>query len=108
MESSDIDANPSEGSYALLGDGARQHYFAFYKHIFSHKEKALDRKTRELVAVAAALAFNCHNCLDGHIKKARLSGATEAQIAEVVEVTLAVSAAAVVDRADGAAARLRT
>ncbi len=108
MESAGMDTPPPAGSYALLGEAARKHYFAFYKHIFAGQGRALDRKTRELVAIAASLAVNCNNCLDGHIKKARQSGATEAEIAEVVEVTLAVSAAAIVDRADGCAARLGT
>lgn len=100
--------DPPPGSYALLGADARRHYLSFYKHIFAAEGRALDRKTRELVAIAAALALNAGSNLDGHLRKARQYGATEAEIGEVVEVTLGVGAATIVDRADGASARLGT
>lgn len=101
-------AEPAPGprSYALLADEAKRIYFEFYKDTYREKGAALDRRTKELVAIAAALALNCPNCLDGHIKKALKDGATREEISEVIQVTLGVAAATIVDRSDLAGARL--
>ncbi len=93
-------------SYALLDDQAKSIYFEFYKDTYKEKGSALDRKTKELIAIAAALAMNCPNCLDGHIKKALKDGATREEISETIQVTLGVAAATIVDRSDMAGARL--
>lgn len=93
-------------SYALLADQAKSIYFEFYKDTYREKGAALDRKTKELVAIAASLALNCPNCLDGHIKKALKDGATREEISETIQVTLGVGAAAIVDRSDMAGFRL--
>ena len=93
-------------SYALLGDQAKGIYFSFYKDTYKEQGAALDRKTKELIAIAASLAANCPNCLDGHIKKALKDGATREEISETIQVTLGVAAAAIVDRSDLAGARL--
>ncbi len=93
-------------SYALLADHAKGLYFEFYKDTYKERGAALDRKTKELIAIAASLAFNCQNCLDGHIKKALKDGATREEISETIQITLGVAAAAVVDRSDLAGWRL--
>lgn len=93
-------------SYALLGDGAKSLYLEFYKDTYKTQGAALDRKTKELVAIAASMALNCPNCLDGHIRKALKDGATREEISEVIQVTLGVAAAAIVDRSDMAGHRL--
>jgi AhpD family alkylhydroperoxidase len=93
-------------SYALLADQAKTLYLDFYKDTYRERGAALDRRTKELVAIAASLAFNCQNCLDGHIKKALRDGATRDEISEVIQITLGVAAAAVVDRSDLAGFRL--
>lgn len=48
--------------------------------------EALDRKTKELVAVAASSVGRCPHCTDGHLAGAREAGATEAEIAEALAV----------------------
>lgn len=95
------------GSYALLDPEVKRRYLDFYRSTYQDKGKAaLDRKTKELIAIAASLAFNCQNCLDGHIKKAIRDGATRREISEAIEVTFGVSAASIVDRSDLAGWRL--
>ena len=93
-------------SYALLDPKAKRLYLEFYKDTYKSDGAAMDRKTKELVAIAASMAFNCPNCLDGHIKKALKDGATREEISEVIQITLGVAAAAVVDRSDMAGSRL--
>ena len=63
----------------------------------------LDRKTKELVAIAASLATKCQGCLEGHIKKALKFGATKEEISESIAIAIGVNAAAIVDLTDIAA-----
>ena len=89
-------------SYALLADDIRRHYLEYYKKVFD--DGVLDRRTKEFVALGAALVSGAPNCIEGHLKKCFRLGATVAEVEEVVAVTLGVAGAAVVDRADIASA----
>jgi|SoiMethySBSTD1v2_1073268.scaffolds.fasta_scaffold1479918_2 AhpD family alkylhydroperoxidase len=91
-------------SYALVEPEIMQPYMRFYKATYERGH--LDRKTKELVAIAASLVAGCKGCLEGHLKKAIKFGATRGEISETVAVTLGVNAAAIVDRSDIAAANL--
>ena len=97
---------PQSKSYALLGNTLKAPYLEFYRVTYTDKGSALDRKTKELIAIGAALALNCQGCLDGHIKKALKDGATREEISETIAVTLGVAAASIVDRSDLAGGRL--
>ena len=55
---------------------------------------ALDVKTKEIVAVAAAHATRCPYCIDAHTKRAQKAGASEAEIAEAIFVAMALGAGA--------------
>ena len=46
----------------------------------------LDEKTKELVAVGAAITANCQPCLDYHVAKAREHGAADADILAAIDV----------------------
>jgi len=46
----------------------------------------LDRKTKELIAVAASSVQRCPHCTDGHLDGAREAGATEEEIADALAV----------------------
>ena len=46
----------------------------------------LDTKTREMVALAAAVAANCRPCLQYHFKEAVKQGCTAQEIQEIVKV----------------------
>lgn len=85
-------------SYALLTPEIKQAYMQFYKTTYGGGH--LDLKTKELVAIGAALALGCKGCLEGHMKKAKKLGVTAEEMAEVVGVTLGVAGATVVDRSD--------
>ena len=73
----------------------------------AQKPGALDRKTKELIAIAASLASHCHGCLKGHIKKAMKYGATREELSETIAITMGVAAAAIVDLTDIAAAEMQ-
>ncbi len=92
------------GSYSMVDPRFREIYFQFYKE--TYKPSVLDRKTKELVAIAASLAAKCQGCLEGHIKKALKFGATREEISETIAIAMGVNAAAVVDLTDIAAENL--
>ena len=92
------------GSYSMVDPRFREIYFQFYKE--TYRPSALDRKTKELVAIAASLAAKCQGCLEGHIKKALKFGATREEISETIAISMGVNAAAIVDLTDIAAENL--
>jgi AhpD family alkylhydroperoxidase len=47
---------------------------------------ALDAKTKELIYLAVSIANGCHYCTASHTAQAKQKGATEEQLAEMVEV----------------------
>lgn len=85
-------------SYALLTPDLKELYFKFYKATYGKTK--LDLKTKEFIAIAAALSTGCKGCLEGHLRKAKKEGATAEEISEVIAVTLGVAAASIVDRSD--------
>jgi AhpD family alkylhydroperoxidase len=92
-------------SYTMVDPRMRKIYFQFYQE--TYKASALDRKTKELIAIAASLASHCKGCLEGHIKKALKSGATKDEISETIAITMGVAAASIVDLTDIAAANMQ-
>ena len=88
-------------SYTMVEPRMRRIYFRFYQE--TYKTSVLDRKTKELIAIAASLATHCNGCLEGHIRKAIKSGATEQELSETIAITMGVNAAAIVDLTDQAA-----
>lgn len=47
---------------------------------------ALDEKTKELIAIGAAIAGNCIPCLEWHYKKCRELGGSKEEIQEAIEM----------------------
>ena len=92
-------------SYTMVDPRMRKIYFQFYQE--TYKASHLDRKTKELIAIAASLASHCKGCLEGHIKKALKYGATREELSETIAITMGVNAAAMVDLTDIAAENLR-
>ena len=92
---------PEPSSYTMLDPRFREIYFRFYKE--TYKPSVLDRKTKELVAIAASLAAKCQGCLEGHVRKALKSGASREEISEAIAIAIGVNAAAIVDLTDIAA-----
>ena len=92
-------------SYRMVEARMRKIYFRFYKE--TYKSTDIDRKTKELIAIAASLGFNCEGCLEGHLKKALEFGATRQEISEAICIAMGVAAAGVVDQTDIAAEKLQ-
>jgi AhpD family alkylhydroperoxidase len=67
-------------------------FHAFGKAVFA--EGALDRRTKQLIAVAVAHVTQCPWCIEGHVKAARREGATGAQIMEAIWVAAEMRAGA--------------
>ncbi len=93
-------------SYTMVDSRMMRIYLEFYRETYSSQHACLDRKTQELIAIAASLTAKCQGCLEGHLKKAVKEGATKQEIAESIAIAMGVNAAAVVDLTDIAAARL--
>ncbi|QQR92759.1 MAG: carboxymuconolactone decarboxylase family protein [Candidatus Iainarchaeum archaeon] len=53
---------------------------------------ALDKKTKELIALGIACAIRCEYCIDSHTQKAKAFGATAQEVAEVIQVATIVNA----------------
>ena len=92
-------------SYTMVEDRMKKIYFEFYQA--TYRSTKIDRKTKELIAIAASLGFKCQGCLNGHIKKAKKFGATRDEISESIAIAMGVAAASVVDLTDIAAEHLR-
>jgi AhpD family alkylhydroperoxidase len=92
-------------SYTMVEQRMRKIYFEFYQA--TYKQTKIDRKTKELIAIAASLGFRCQGCLNGHIKKAKKFGASPEEISETIAIAMGVAAASVVDLTDVAAERLQ-
>ena len=58
------------------------------RHKQATADGALDRKTKELIALGMALSINCGGCVAYHVKQALLSGATREEILEAVGVAV--------------------
>ena len=85
-------------SYTMIEERMRKIYFRFYKE--TYKASKIDRKSKELIAIAASLGFQCEGCLEGHVKKALQYGATKEEISEAICISMGVAAASVVDQTD--------
>lgn len=52
------------------------------------KDGALDARTKELMALAIAVATRCEGCVNFHVREAIRKGATREQVAETVSVAV--------------------
>ena len=89
----------------MVEDRMKRIYFQFYKA--TYRSSGIDRKTKELIAIAASLGFKCEGCLKGHLDKALKYGATPDEISEAISIAMGVAAAGVVDQTDIAAKQMQ-
>ncbi len=105
-----IDYNPEDkdgpASYSMIQPRMRGIYAQFYKETYFNKNKALDSKTQELIALAASLVARCDGCIEGHVQKALKHGATKEEISETIVIAIGINAASIVDMTDHAAQKL--
>jgi AhpD family alkylhydroperoxidase len=52
---------------------------------------AVDRKTKELIALAIAVGKQCDGCIAAHARRAARRGAVSAEVAEAVGVAIAMN-----------------
>lgn len=64
-------------------------YGAISKAAFG--DGALDAKTKELIALAIAVAKQCDGCMASHARAAARRGATEAEVAEALGVAIVMN-----------------
>lgn len=67
-------------------------FVALSKAVFA--DGALDKQTKQLIALAVAHVTQCPWCIEGHTKGARHAGATDAQIMEAIWVAAEMRAGA--------------
>jgi AhpD family alkylhydroperoxidase len=93
-------------SYSLLDPKMRLIFGDFHQEVYEAEEKHLDRKTQELISIAASLIAKCQGGIEDHIQRALHEGASKEEISETIAIALAINAAAVVDLTDIAANNL--
>ncbi|MFV0369604.1 MAG: carboxymuconolactone decarboxylase family protein [Hyphomicrobiaceae bacterium] len=71
---------------------AEDAFRSFSKAVFA--EGALDARTKQLIAIAAAHITQCPWCIEGHVKAAKRAGATNEQIIEAIWVAAEMRAGA--------------
>jgi AhpD family alkylhydroperoxidase len=69
---------------AELAPAAHDAFQAFSRQVFA--EGTLDRKTKQLIAVAVAHVTQCPHCIRGHTRAALRRGATEQELMEAIWV----------------------
>ena len=67
-------------------------YMAYHKTVF--EPGALDKKTKELIALSVSCAIQCQYCIDAHLSKGKAAGATPQEIKEAIYVGATVCAGA--------------
>ena len=75
--------------------GAAQEAYQAWKNT-AMAAGALDKKTKELMALSAACAIQCEYCIDSHSQKAKAYGATEQEIVETIQGATVVKAGATI------------
>ena len=58
----------------------------------AYESNVLDKKTKELIALACSVMVDCTPCIEYHYKKAAEYGANNDEIMEALGITMSVSA----------------
>lgn len=62
----------------------------------TYKDGALDRKTKEMLGLAASLVLRCDDCISYHVAECHAVGVSRAQLFEVFSVGLVVGGSIVI------------
>jgi AhpD family alkylhydroperoxidase len=82
-------ADQVRADLALLRDAAPDAAKAFGAlAVAATASKALDTKTKELMAVAIGIAIGCHGCIATHMRSAVKAGANRQEVAETVALAI--------------------
>ncbi|MBI4559374.1 MAG: carboxymuconolactone decarboxylase family protein [Candidatus Hydrogenedentes bacterium] len=77
-----------------FGKRAPEHadaWYGFYKTVGT--QGVLDKKTKELISVAAGSLLRCEHCVKAHVADALRAGATKEEIAEALTVASLLASA---------------
>ena len=74
----------------ILSREANELYNKFAENVY--KANYLDLKTKELIAVSCSVIADCVPCIKHHYEHAFKAGASEEEIAEAVQIAVAVCA----------------
>ena len=81
-----------EKVYSGMGEFAKESPVIMEGFMAIHKAAstngALDKKVKEILAVAIAIAVHCEGCIACHVKDALEAGATHSEIVEVIGVAV--------------------
>nr|P08304.1 RecName: Full=Uncharacterized protein 4 in cox locus [Paracoccus denitrificans]CAA29273.1 unnamed protein product [Paracoccus denitrificans]prf//1311262G ORF 4 [Paracoccus denitrificans] len=97
-------ASAALGETSRAGASIDDAFLALSKVVFA--DGALDKRTKQLIAVAVAHVTQCPWCIEGHVKGARREGATNEQIMEAIWVAAEMRAGAAYAHANKALAVL--
>jgi AhpD family alkylhydroperoxidase len=76
-----------EHAHKRLLEGGSATYKAFLEmEKAAYAPGRLSKLQKELIAVGISLVLNCESCLEWHIHQALLSGATQEQVLEAIDV----------------------
>ncbi len=75
---------------AKFKDASKEQVEAFKKYKETLTKGPFDKKTSELLMLAAGIAIQCDYCIDSHSKKAKAAGATPEELAFVVHLAAEV------------------
>jgi AhpD family alkylhydroperoxidase len=67
-------------------------FMEFDHQVFA--DGAIDRKTKEMIALAIAHITQCPWCIDAHTRRAKQQGVSDEQLAEVTYVAMAMASGA--------------
>ncbi len=62
----------------------------------AYKDGALDSKTKELLGLAASAVLRCNDCIDYHLIQCVDAGCTDAELFDVLNVSLVVGGSIVI------------
>lgn len=88
----DMDHVKKAKHFESLSDEVADAYYSFKDSV--EESEPFDEKTKELLALAASIGQQCSYCIDAHSRKAKKAGATEEEIAKVVQLAAVVGAGA--------------
>ena len=67
-----------------------ERYNSFAEKVY--EENILDKKTKELIALACSVMADCVPCINHHYKDAVKAGAIQEEIAEALAISMSISA----------------
>ena len=82
----DLSRRRKQAHARLTSDGSKVYQAFLDMERAAFSDGALDKRTKELIAVGISVVINCESCMQWHIEQASGAGATRHQVLEAVEV----------------------